>query len=290
MRKIKFIINPVAGKGDGKFFLETIHNKMEKSKLDYSITISSFKGNIEDIARQSVKEGYTDIIAVGGDGTVLETFNGIYNTNTILGIIPAGTGNDFFKMLGECKDLNENLDKIIVGNTKLVDIGCANNSYFLNEVGVGIDTEIIEETQKIKKIINGSASYVIATFKALAKYKCKDVSINIDGFVIKRKVFLVVIANGKYFGGGMKIAPGAEIDSEAFEIIVINKLSKFKFAILFKKVFSGDHVNEKAVEVFKGKSVVITSDMDHKINADGNILGSLPLNIQILPKAQKVIF
>ena len=151
MRKIKFIVNPVAGKGDGKFFLETIHNKMKKSKLDYSISISSFKGNIEDIAIQSVKEGYTDIIAVGGDGTVLETFNGIYNTKTVLGIIPSGTGNDFFKMLGKCENLDENLDKIINGNTKFVDIGCVNNSYFLNEVGVGIDTEIIEETQKIKK-------------------------------------------------------------------------------------------------------------------------------------------
>lgn len=289
MRKIKFIINPAAGNGSSKDTITIIHDKMETSKLNYSISISSYKGHVELLSKEAVKDGYTDIIAVGGDGTVLEVFNGLFNNNVTLGIVPAGTGNDFVKMLNIDKDLEKSVDKIIVGATKVIDIGVVNNTHFLNVVGLGIDGEIVDKTEKVKNVIKGSVAYIYSTFAVLASYKCKKVKIEVDGVLHERECYLVAVGNGKYYGGGMMIAPDAEIDNESLEVVIINKISKLKFTILFRKVFSGKHIEEPAVEVFRGKKVNILTTDNLKINADGNIIGSGNCEISLLPKFQKVI-
>lgn len=290
MRKIKFIINPAAGHGESKNTLDLIHDRMESEKIPYSISISGYEGHIEKLAKEAVEKGYTDVIAVGGDGTVLETFNGIFNKNINLGVIPAGTGNDFVKMLKVDKNFKTALDKIIEGRTKNIDIGLVNDTHFLNVVGMGIDGDIVKQTEQAKKMLKGSAAYIYSTFSSLLKYKCKNVKITIDDEVFYRKIYLVAIGNGKYFGGGMMITPGAEIDSENFEIVIINAMPKHKFAILFRKVFSGEHVHEKVVEVLYGKKITIESDEPLLINADGNIVGESKANIRILEKAQNVIY
>lgn len=289
MRKIKFIINPAAGNGEAKNTINLIHSKLEDTGLQYSISISGYVGDVERISVEAVENGYTDIVAVGGDGTVLEAFNGLFNKNVNLGLIPAGTGNDFVKMININKDFEEAIDKIIEGNTKIIDIGVVNDTHFLNVVGMGIDGEIVKKTEQVKKIIKGSPAYIYSTFSTLINYKCKNVRIEIDGEVYNRKVYLVAVGNGKYFGGGMMVTPGAELDSENFEIVIINEMTRSKFAILFRKVFSGNHVHEDPVEVFYGKNVKITSEDPLMVNADGNIIGESIANIHILPKAQKVI-
>lgn len=290
MRKIMYIVNPVAGKGFDENNIEIIKNRMDSTDIDYSIKISSYKGNIEILSKEAVKAGYTDIIGVGGDGTVLEVFNGLYGNEVNLGIIPSGTGNDFVKIFEIDNDINNNIDKIIEGRTKKVDIGKVNDTHFLNVVGFGIDGDIVESTEKIKKFFKGSAAYILATFLNLIKYKCKDVEINIDGKVLNRKPFLIAIGNGKYYGGGMKITPDAKIDNGKFQIIILNKITKIKFTILFKKVFTGEHVNENSVEVFYGKNIEIRSKNKIKINADGNIIGETPAVVKIIEKTQNVIY
>jgi len=289
MRKIKFIINPAAGNGEAKNTINLIHSKLEDTGLEYSISISGYVGDVERLSVEAVENGYTDIVAVGGDGTVLEAFNGLFNKNVNLGLIPAGTGNDFVKMININKNFEEAIDKIIEGNTKVIDIGVVNDTHFLNVVGMGIDGEIVKKTEQVKKIIKGSPAYIYSTFSTLINYKCKNVRIEIDGEVYNRKVYLVAVGNGKYFGGGMMVTPGAELDSENFEIVIINEMARSKFAILFRKVFSGNHVHEDPVEVFYGKNVKIISEDPLMVNADGNIIGESIANIHILPKAQKVI-
>lgn len=289
MRKIKFIINPAAGDGSSKNTIKLIHDKMENAKMEYSISISGYKGDVEILAKEAVQENYTDIVAVGGDGTVLEVFNEIIHHDINLGIIPAGTGNDLIKMIGLTKNYEDCIDRIIKGKTRKIDIGVVNDMFFLNVVGMGIDSEIVEMTEKAKKFLKGTAAYVYSTFRMLATYKCKKITINIDGMVIERLAYLVAVGNGKYYGGGMMITPKAEIDNEQFQVTVIKKMSKLKFTILFSKVFSGAHIHEDPVEVYYGKNIRISSDSSLKINADGNIIGNKKCDIHILPKAQKVI-
>lgn len=289
MRKIKYIVNPVAGNGSGINIIPIIHDKMELAGLHYSISVSGYKGNVEELAIKAIREGYNEVVAVGGDGTILEAFNGIVNTNTVLGIVPSGTGNDFVKMLDIPKNIEKAIDKIIKGNTKKIDSGIVNNYHFLNVVGLGIDGEIVEKTDKVKKIFKGSAAYVYSTFSVLANYKCHRYTIEIDGKVIHKDAFLVAVGNGKYFGGGMMITPGAEIDNEMFQVVIINKMPKLKFTILFSKVFSGKHVEKKVVDIYYGKKIRISADRPLKINADGNIIGHGNCVLEIQGRHQKII-
>lgn len=289
MRKIKFIINPVAGSGASQSTIKIIHDILEKSSIPYSISISSYKGHVEILAKEAVQENYTDVIAVGGDGTVLEVFNQIFGHDINLGILPAGTGNDLVRMLDISTDHENTIEKILNGKTRSIDIGLVNDVYFLNVVGMGIDSEIVETTEKVKKYLKGTLAYVYSTFRMLATYKCKKIEISIDNQTFERMAYLVAVGNGKFYGGGMMITPKAEIDNEMFQITVINEMPKLKFTVLFKKVFSGMHIHEDPVEVFYGKKIKISSSEPLKINADGNIIGEKTCNIQILPKAQKVL-
>ena len=289
MRKIKYIVNPVAGKGSGKKTLGYIHDFMKKNKIEYSVSISCYKGEIEKIAEKAVLDNYTDVIAVGGDGTVTEVFNGIHHQKVNLGIIPVGTGNDLARVLNLNNDIEETLNKIIIGRTKSIDIGKCDGTYFLNVAGLGVDSEIIEKTEKIKKIIKGPMAYLISTFLVLSKYKCQQMTIDIDGCIIERNCYLVAIGNGNYYGGGMKITPSSLLEDGFFEVVIIHKMPKIKFAWLFRKVFSGDHIHESVVESYKGKNVYIKAPENVKINLDGNIVARGSCRFEIESKIQKVL-
>ncbi len=289
MRRIKFIINPIAGKGRGVKFLETIKHRMDESKIEYDISLSNYLGEEKSIASRSVEEGYTDIISVGGDGTLLETFNGIVGKDVVLGIIPSGTGNDFIKAIGISKDIEENLNKIIEGNYKYIDYGTINDSYFLNVAGMGIDAEILINSTKFKKFLKGGLVYLFSTMHTLRKYKCTDVTIIADGKKMKRKIYLVAVGNGNFIGGGMNVCPNAKVDDGFFELVIVNELKKSKFIRLFPSVYKGTHIKEDPVEVIYAKKVEIIAHDKLHINADGNIIGSDYANMEIVELGQKII-
>ncbi len=289
MRKIKFIINPVAGKGRGAKFLETIKNRMNEANIDYDISFSNYSGEEKLIASQAVEEGCTDIISVGGDGTLLETFNGIVGKDVVLGIIPSGTGNDFIKAIGISKNLDENLDKIIEGKFKYIDYGKINDSYFLNVAGMGIDGEILINSLKFKKFLKGGISYLLSTMHTLRKYKCANVTIKVDGRKLERKIYLAAVGNGNFIGGGMNVCPNAKVDDGYFEVVIVNELKKSKFIRLFPSVYKGTHTKEDVVEVIYAKKVEIIAHDELHINADGNIIGSNYANMEIVELGQKII-
>lgn len=289
MRKIKYIVNPVAGDGSSKETIKVIHDRMLETNIKYSISISGYKGEIESIAREAAQDDYTDVVAVGGDGSVLEAFNGIYDLDIALGIIPYGTGNDFARVLNIENDLDDSLNRIILGHTKKVDVGKINDTHFLNIAGLGIDSSILEKTEKIKKHIKGPLAYLLSTFIVLATYKCEKIKIVIDGTEIIRECYLVAIGNGQYYGGGMRVTPNALLDNGLLEVVIIHKMSKIKFAMLFRKVFSGDHIHESVVENYQGKKIRIVASSDVKINVDGNLIGKGSCDISVEEKKQILI-
>lgn len=289
MRKIKYIVNPVAGDGSSKETIKVIHDRMLETCISYSISISGYEGEIESIARKAAQDDYTDVVAVGGDGSVLEAFNGIYDLDIALGIIPYGTGNDFARILNIENDLDDSLNRIILGQTKKVDVGKINDTHFLNIAGLGIDSSILEKTEKIKKHIKGPLAYLLSTFIVLATYKCEKIKIVIDGTEIIRECYLVAIGNGQYYGGGMRVTPNALLDNGLLEIVIIHKMPKIKFAMLFRKVFSGDHIHESVVENYQGKKIRIVASSEVKINVDGNLIGKGSCDISIEEKKQIMI-
>lgn len=281
MKKYLFIVNPVAGKGRTLELIPKIQESFEREKIDYDISITEKKGNAEKLAKEGIEKGFNHIVSVGGDGTAYEVVNGIRDGMVTFGILPAGTGNDFARMIGMPRNYNEILKIIKCAKTRRIDVGRVNDRYFLNCSSVGIDAEIVKETEGIKKYISGTSAYILGVFKTLVRYKSKEIMIEIDKRVIKRNIELVAVSNGRYYGGGMKINPKAEVEDGLLDICVVNKMKKAKFASLFLTVFRGNHIRIKEVEIFRGKEIKIYGDESLLLNVDGDIVGTIPAEIKV---------
>ncbi|QXM07008.1 diacylglycerol/lipid kinase family protein [Crassaminicella indica] len=287
---ILFIVNPVAGKGKCDFIIEKIKKNMDSLHIPYKIKLTTRKNEAEEIAKNAVIQGYKKIVAVGGDGTIYEVVNGIIGSDASLGVVPTGTGNDFVKTVGIPKDLEKALEIIIYGKTVHIDCGKVNDRHFVNVASVGLDAEIVRGTEDIKKYISGSWAYIGGLLKTIFSYKYKKVDMNIDGTKDHKNITLVAVANGKYYGGGMKIAPMADIKDGDFQVCVVDKISKLKLMMVFPKIFSGEHVGYDEVDIYRGKQIKIKSQELLSINLDGDIIGkSFNICFEMVPKCLKVL-
>ena len=268
-----FIVNPVAGKNKTKKLIPLIKEKMDKTNIKYNITLTTRPMEATTIAINALDEGYDVIVAVGGDGTVNEVARGIVEKKRgILGVIPAGTGNDLARSLDLPMDPETVLDLIIKGNHKKIDIGIIGDKSFINVAGIGFDTEVLNSARSIKKYLRGKFAYTFGVVKTLFTYKSKAVKITLDDKEIDREILLVAIGNGKYYGGGMKICPNASIEDGYFDICIVKKLPKLMLLFIFPSVFLGKHIKiKKYVDMYRAKNVNITTQDKIYLNIDGEI-------------------
>lgn len=287
MRKIAFIINPVAGKGNTIEAVELIKKYLikQQDKMKYEIYISKYKNHISELVNELSSKGYTEFVAVGGDGTVSELINGLDFKSDIsysIGIIPWGTGNDLVKTLGISNNIEEILNNVVQNNIKKIDVGKANNHYFINVASLGIDGQIIRDTEKLKRIFPGHPAYLLSTLKSGLFFKPNLVKVKIDGVEYKGNMMLIAVGNGAYFGGGMKVCPDAVMDDGIFEVCLVNNVSRLKFMKEIGKVYKGRLGEVKEVEYYKGREIIIEMDDGHyDINIDGNLVGKTPVNISM---------
>ncbi|MDR5658897.1 diacylglycerol kinase family lipid kinase [Serpentinicella sp. ANB-PHB4] len=284
-----FIINPVAGKHNSEATISIIKEKMKKHGLKHEIKITSRVGEAKQLAKDAISSHIDTIVAVGGDGTIHEVLNGMVNSNKNLGIIPAGTGNDLARTLGLPLDIEESLDKIIEGKIKKIDIGCFNEEYFINFASVGLDALIASEANKIKKLIASKYAYILSVILSLTRFKSPKLKIRIDDLYMEKDIMLVAICNGAYYGGGMKIAPKADLQDGCFDICIVNKMNKLKLLWLFPSIFKGNHIKYKDVEMFKGRKVEIDYEGYIEVNTDGEIKNARPVCLEIMNKKIRTI-
>lgn len=278
MNKILFVINPVAGKGRGHEVIPKIGNHFPRE--NYEIVISSRKGGIEKLVKEKVNlNNYSAIIAVGGDGTLMETINGLFEYNGKIGIIPIGSGNDFAKTLGIKEDIDAALKIIESGHTEEIYSGCINGQRFLNVVGIGIDALIIDYKDR-SKFLKGKLNYLTATIKGIFKYKANALKITVDGIVYNTKPLFIAIGNGKYIGNGMKITPNADLTEDTFEICMIGDLKKSILLKSITKLYKGLHGTVEGVEFIKGKNITIDFDEIRPVDVDGNLINCNSVQIE----------
>lgn len=278
MEKILFVINPVAGKGKGHEVIPKISNFFPKSK--YDIIISPKKGGIEKMVCQRVKDThYRSVIAVGGDGTLMETINGLNDFKGSIGIIPIGSGNDFAKSLGIKENIQEALKIIEKGYTREIYAATINGQRFLNVVGIGIDAMIIDYKDR-SKIIKGKLNYLVATIKGILNYKTSQLEVTIDNQKFDSKPLFIAIGNGKYIGNGMKITPNADVASDTFEICMIGDLKKQVLLKNITKLYKGLHGDVKGVEFLTGKEIKIDFNEMRPVDVDGNLINCKSVSIK----------
>ncbi len=207
-----------------------------------------------------------------------EIIQGIGGSDTSIGLVPMGSGNDFARSLG----LYRHPFRIIKGlndcGTRTVDIARVDDHYFINIMGTGLDAEVI-------KLLEGSRTYFRGFYHALLDHKTRDYQLNIDGIVHDFwDVNAIFIANGKYFGRNMKISPNSILDDGLLEVIVIYGLSKAKLFLLFPKIYLGAHITHAHnIKVFQAKNIEITASKEVPFQRDGELFSSKKVKIELLP-------
>ncbi len=283
------IFNPTAGAGRSRKVLENVEQYFKQQGKEYEIVQTQHIGHATTLAKEAVGKGYDGIISVGGDGTILEIAEALQDTDENLGVVPAGTGNDFRYAIGVPKETQGALDVIFAGNTKRIDIGVLNDEKcFLNIVGTGFDVDVIKNTNKVRRFITGSAAYYIGIVLSIFGYKNANFEITIDGKTIKRTALLIAMANGQCYGGGLFINPKADLTNGMLNFVVINRIAKYKILLELPKLQKAQPEKVKQLEQFACKEVTIKSDKTHVFNVDGDIYGQTPMNIKVKSAALNV--
>lgn len=280
-----FIINPVAGKGNAKSYIPAIHNHFKGKTEEYHIEITKNPGHAKELAKlYSSKDNYR-IYSIGGDGTLNEALNGMAGTGSCLGVLPAGSGNDFLKSVYNSKDFTDILERTIRGVAKPIDCGLINDRYFINIMSVGLDAEVAYYSSKINKKLHlaGTLSYLMGIVAALVKGKIKfPLKITFDDSeTIETEIALTACTNGKYYGGGFIPVPYTEFNDGVLDVCYVEKKSLPAILWLIPKYMKGTHVKMKGVNFKAIEKMKIVSEEELRINIEGELISAKEIDIRV---------
>ncbi len=289
MRKVKLIYNSGAGQSKFTYFLDTIIEKFMENDIEVLIYRAGDKDNLDEFLKESDSENLYGIIVAGGDGTINRVVNIMmkYNINTPLGIIPAGTSNDFAKHINMPNNFYECIDKILSNNVKKVDIGKVNDKYFINVCSAGLFTNSSQKTDKNLKNALGKVSYFITGAKELFKFRPFTVNAKIDDEVFQEKINLFLVFNGSSVGGMTYFSSGSSIQDGLLDIIIIKNCSFHEMGGLVAQVFAGRNLDNKNIVYRKAKSINIEKVKGNcdRPDIDGDEGPEFPLNISCIENA-----
>jgi len=298
------IINLAAGGGKTKKDWPKIEKILRKEGIGFEPFFTDRRLHASIIARNKIKEGYSKIIVVGGDGTMNEVINGVFaqerihTTEVMLGMISVGTGNDWARMFNIPADYEGAVRTIMEQKTFIQDAGLVTyrkngkawNRYFINIAGLGFGARVVERSNRMKdKGKSGPALYFYNIFLSLIKYKAKKAAIEMDGTTFTRKVFSLNVGIGKYNGGGMIQVPHAIADDGLYSITLIKKMGKLNVLANVKRLYNGRIVQHSRVETYMARTLQIDGSTPLHLETDGETLGHGPVSFQIIPKSVRVI-
>lgn len=265
-RKILFIVNPNAGKRISDKIIDTIRKEFPQN-IYYQVVIWKDKDHFEEITSLLKSEGYTDAIAVGGDGTVNHVAKTILNTGIRLGIVPIGSGNGLARSLGLSMKIEEVVRQIAQGKTATIDSGLVNNRPFFCTSGIGFDAHIGHLFATSVK--RGLQSYVKITFRELFKYRAKHYTLKFDGKEIKRKAFLITVANAGQYGNDFYIAPQADMQDGKFHVVILKPFNPLHLPVMMTKILTKKAQLSSRIETFVTDKLTISRDGQDTIHYDG---------------------
>lgn len=288
--KLLIIFNPNAAFGRSVKRLALIRSGFEKHGIKAELKATRAAGHGRELVAKTRLSGYDGLIAAGGDGTVFEVLNGLYqhpkHERIPMGLLPIGTGNAFarelFKKTG---DLSEAIKLIQRGTTREVDVGRVSSGksafYFINIVAMGFAVDAGQTARKIKFF--GKSAYTLATLWQVIRLKSYPLVMAIDDNTINSDNIFVTISNSRYTGTHFLIAPDASIDDGQFDVTILEKLPRSRLLRLFPTIYSGRHVEYKEIASHKASRVRIQSPRGLLLGPDGEFHGCTPAEITCLP-------
>ncbi len=302
--KTFFVVNPKSANGaTGRRWAE-LAATIARTLSDFGVEFTKGPLDAVHLTRAAIKSGYECIVAVGGDGTINEVTNGFFedgkvlNPNAALGVLPRGTGGDFRKTFSWDLDSDAAIKRLKTPDTRPFDVGKCDflghdgklqTRYFANICSFGVSGLVDQEVNQTSKALGGTISFMWGSLKAMTKYKDQRVRLTLDDKPLEEvMVTTLSVANGKFFGGGMKVAPAAELDDGTFEVVSIGDLGMGEVLAMSRKIYKGDHLAMDKVSVRRAKVVEaegIEPGAVIELDVDGENPGRLPARFEVVPAA-----
>lgn len=257
--------------------------------VDAEATIVFTKGvaHAREVAKEAI-DNYDMIVAVGGDGTVNEVSSALVGSNTVLGIIPCGSGNGLSRFLGISMDIKESIKGLNAADEKMIDSAEANGMPFFNMAGMGFDAHISEVFANGKK--RGFITYIKSSLQEIIKYKPQTYYIEIDGKMYERKVFMLSFANSSQYGNDFHVSPGASVQDGLIDVCIIRPFPLYMLPLIGIRAMMKAQQSSRFVEIIRGKHIKVKRERPGPMHLDGEPLtAGTDIEINILPASLKVI-
>lgn len=290
MKRARLIYNPSSGREEVKKHLHEILDILESYGIETSTHQTKGNNDASNAAKNAAESGFDIVIASGGDGTIYEVINGLaeLKNRPKLGIIPAGTTNDFARALGIPKDFRKAAAIIGEQYSKGIDIGRYNERYFINIAGGGKLTELTYEVPSKLKTVLGQLAYYVKGLEKLPFLKPINVTIETEEQTLNEELMLFLIANSNSVGGFEKLAPTSDLSDGLFDVIALKKTNLTEFVRIATLALKGEHINDSNIIHFQAKKIKIYSNQNNsepiQINLDGELGGILPGEFEVLPR------
>jgi diacylglycerol kinase (ATP) len=288
-REIALLTNPTAGKGKGG---GRVRDAALERMRDCGLVVRNLQGRDADealdLARQCVADGVGSLVVCGGDGMVHLALQAVAGTETAIGMIPAGTGNDVARYFDlPRKDPVAAADIVVAGRTRSVDLARAGGRYFLTVLAAGFDAVVNERANRMTWP-RGQMRYNLATLAELRVFQPLPYVLQLDDREVRLDAMLVAVGNGPSFGGGLRITEGAVLDDGFLDVVIIKPISKPDLIRTYPKLFKGTHVHHPQYEHHLVRSVTVAAPGIISY-ADGERFGALPLTVECVPGALTVL-
>ncbi len=279
--------NPLSGIGRGKKTINQVKDLLLQHELKFHLVTEKIELGTDVSWYQ--QQGFTDLVLIGGDGTINEGVNLFHPLGLPVMMFPAGRGNDYVKNFDLGATLKEQFETLLSGKTTKVDLGVCNGRKFLNGVGIGFDGQIVANMKGRKSWLSGHAAYLLEVVKILSFYRSRNFKYTLDGTSLDKKAFLMTIAKGTTFGGGFIITPNARVADGLLDVCMIKPMPGLKRFLFIKHLQKGTHIYKPVSETFKGTTITVAENAALQAHMDGEWIGTPPFEFSIIKEALEVI-
>jgi len=284
---LALLVNPSSAHGRALKLLPRIERELDERRLPFRVERTQGLGDGVERALRAAEAGEIPVV-VSGDGLIGAVGGALAGSETPLGIVPGGRGNDLARVLEIPSDPADAVAALAAGQTRRIDVGEVNGRRFLGIVSVGFDS-VANELANETKWLRGNLVYAYSGVRTLLGWKPARFTIQVGEERERFTGYSVSVANSRAFGGGMFIAPDADLADGEFDVVTIGKVGKLRFLSNLPKVFKGTHVEEDEVRVFRTARLELSASRPFPVYADGEHLSDLPASLRILPQALRVI-
>lgn len=291
--RVALLVNPTSGRGRGGRLAPVAARRLLERGVDVTVHVGASPADMERLAREAVADGVDAVVACGGDGTVNLVLQAVAGTQTPLGMVPVGTGDDNARTMGiPLEDPAAAADVVADGFVRTVDAATVESAdgtrrWFVGVLSSGFDSNVNERANRISWP-KGQARYVVSILGELRTFTPVDYRVVLDDEELVGRGMLVSVGNGISYGGGMKVCPGAVVDDGLLDLTWLHEVGKGTFLKVFPRVFKGTHVEHPSVTTHRGRRVRIEAD-GQIAYADGERIGPLPIDVEVHPGALRVL-